>query len=539
MKNLLLSGTFLLTNLLAHGQLSIVLQQAATGLSGAVDIEHAGDDRLFVVRQPGTISVVAADMTVLPTPFLNIQSQVTSSGNEMGLLGIAFHPDYANNGFFYVNYTNGNGASRISRISRFVVSSDPNVADPNSEFVILEVSQPFSNHNAGDLMFGSDGYLYIPWGDGGSAGDPGDRSQDLMEPMGKIFRIDIDNGSPYAIPPSNPFANAVDTLPEIWGIGLRNPWRASFDRLTNDLWIGDVGQNAREEVDFWPSNGAPAPNFGWRCVEGDIPFNTAGCLSQSSYVGPVSVHDNIAIAGGTWCSVIGGRVYRGSAFPQMQGQYIYTDYCATDWYMLESDGMGGFMRSQIASNTGINFIAAIGEDVDGELFAARESNGIIYRICPDEPPVLVLDGNGMLTATDAVTYTWFLDGVQISDTTQILDPMNMGGDYFVVADIGNGCTFQSNTVTVSPSSVGVIDITDRIRLFPNPTDASMFVELSNTYQGEVSLEILDVRGQLVKTIDAARTSFRIDTKELSNGQYNLTVRVNGQVEDIKSFVVAH
>ena len=227
----------------------LVLESVATGFSQPVDIANAGDDRLFIVERAGRIRIIA-DGAVLPTPFLNISSQVNNSPNERGLLGLAFHPDYETNGYFYVNYTISNGDTRVSRFS---VANDPNTADPGSEMVILEVDQPEWNHNGGCLKFGPDGYLYIGVGDGGGFNDnhgPIGNGQNTQTLLGKMLRIDVDNGTPYSIPASNPFVGNDNVLDEIWAIGLRNPWRFSFDSETGDLWIGDVGQNIWEEIDF-------------------------------------------------------------------------------------------------------------------------------------------------------------------------------------------------------------------------------------------------------------------------------------------------
>ncbi|MEX1132890.1 MAG: PQQ-dependent sugar dehydrogenase, partial [Flavobacteriales bacterium] len=262
------------------------LEQFATGLTRICDIVHAEDERIFAVLQAGSIRIVQPNGTVLPTPFLNITNRVNSNGNEQGLLGLAFDPDYATNGWFYVYYINGS-SSGTSRVSRFSVTADPNVADPNSEVILYTRQQPYTNHNGGDIEFGPDGYLYVGFGDGGNAGDPQDFSQNMTNALGKMIRIDVHSGSPYSIPADNPFVNSGDTLPEIWASGLRNPWRFGFDALTGDLWIGDVGQNAREEVDFWPAGDNSGPNFGWRCREGDLAYNTAACQPASAYVEPI------------------------------------------------------------------------------------------------------------------------------------------------------------------------------------------------------------------------------------------------------------
>ncbi|HRW76953.1 MAG TPA: PQQ-dependent sugar dehydrogenase, partial [Saprospiraceae bacterium] len=320
----------------------ILLEPVANGFSLPVDIKHAGDDRLYIVEKGGRIRISDLQGNVLATPFLDIDPIVNSGANERGLLGLAFHPDYASNGHFFVNYTGNDGDTRISRFTRS--TADPDQADPMSELVLLVVDQPFSNHNAGDLAFGPDGYLYVGLGDGGSGGDPGNRSQNPKEFLGKMLRLDVDGGTPYAIPTDNPFAGSAETLPEIWSLGLRNPWRISFDRMTGDLWIGDVGQDQWEEVDMEPAGSPGGLNYGWRCYEGFVPFNTSGCGPANSYVPPVHVYQNTNAIG---CSITGGYVYRGSKHPTLYGKYIYTDYCTGIFWSLEPDGQGGWINTQL------------------------------------------------------------------------------------------------------------------------------------------------------------------------------------------------
>ncbi|MBF8285408.1 MAG: hypothetical protein HW378_4323 [Anaerolineales bacterium] len=238
-----------------------------SGLDEPVDLKHAGDGsgRLFVIEQPGRIRIVE-NGELLPDPFLDIEPLVNSRGNEQGLLGLAFYPDYAANGLFFVNYTDVNGDTVVARYA--VSADDPSRADPASAKIILQVDQPFPNHNGGDLVFGPDGYLYIGLGDGGSGGDPQGNGQNLNALLGKMLRIDVNHGDPYAIPPDNPFAGRAGARPEIWAYGLRNPWRYSFDRATGDLYIADVGQNAYEEVDFQPADSRGGENYGWNKYEG-------------------------------------------------------------------------------------------------------------------------------------------------------------------------------------------------------------------------------------------------------------------------------
>lgn len=336
--------------------------QVAGGLEKPTDITGAGDGsgRLFLVEQPGRIRILK-DGQILPQPFLDISGRVGSSGFEQGLLGLAFHPRFTENGYFYVNYTDQSGHTRISR---FTASGD--FADPNSEQRLLFVEQPFANHNGGAMKFGPDGYLYIGLGDGGSGGDPYDNGQSLNTLLGKILRIDVDNGDPYAIPTDNPFASGGG-LPEIWAYGLRNPWRISFDRATADLWMGDVGQGEWEEIDRIPGNLGGA-NFGWNEMEGTHPFEGN---NQPEYVAPVTEYSH-----SFGCSVTGGFVYRGPALPEWQGTYFYGDYC--------SGAIWGLDAANPAENaplfqTGFR-ITTFGEDDAGELYVADQNTGGIYRL---------------------------------------------------------------------------------------------------------------------------------------------------------------
>ncbi|MCH8331846.1 MAG: PQQ-dependent sugar dehydrogenase, partial [Bacteroidetes bacterium] len=317
-------------------QPKVEFQQWVTGFNRPVDIINAGDSRLFIVEQDGIIKIIDSTGTTNTTPFININARVGSGGNEQGLLGLAFHPNYSTNGYFYVNYTDNSGDTKISRFS---VSTDPDIADDTTEMVILTISQPFSNHNGGGVRFGADGYLYIGTGDGGSGGDPGNRAQDPQNLLGKMLRIDVDGASPYAIPTTNPFVDSTAVLDEIWAIGLRNPWRFSFDRQTGDLWIGDVGQNAWEEVDFEPASSPGGINWGWRCYEGDVTYNNSGCAGMANYEFPAVVYRNSFSTG---CTVVGGYVYRGSKYSDLEGHYIYGDYCSGYFYTLYPNGQGGF-----------------------------------------------------------------------------------------------------------------------------------------------------------------------------------------------------
>lgn len=330
-----------------------------SGLTRPVDVESAkdGSGRLFVIEKYGAIRIIK-DGQLLDQPFLNIDDRVDDSGNEMGLLGLAFHPDFSQNGYFYVNYTGDGGNTRISR---FQANGD--VADPNSEKVLMIVNQPFPNHNGGKVAFGPDGYLYLGLGDGGLAGDPFKNGQNTNALLGKILRIDVNNGDPYSIPADNPFGN------EVWDYGLRNPWRFSFDRATGDLWIGDVGQNTYEEIDYLPAGTTGGVNFGWSVMEGNHGYD--GQFQQGMTL-PVAEYSHAE--GG--CSVTGGYVYRGS-MPEWNGIYLYGDYCSGKiWGLIPSNGQ---WQSQLLFEAGVT-ITSFGEDEAGELYLTSDNGGVYILV---------------------------------------------------------------------------------------------------------------------------------------------------------------
>ncbi|MFO1349230.1 MAG: PQQ-dependent sugar dehydrogenase [Gammaproteobacteria bacterium] len=368
-----------------------------------IAIRNAGDGsgRLFIVRRSGDILVFSAG-NVLAEPFLDINTLVNDTGGEQGLLGLAFHPDYANNGFFYVNYIRAATPLDRTVIARYhVAAANPNKADPNSAQVLLEIDQDFANHNGGNLLFGPDGYLYIGMGDGGSGNDPNNRAQNLHSLLGKMLRIDV-NGTPppppndlcginpkgYGIPPNNPFrtiwTDGFEQQPavqgdgscdEIWAWGMRNPWRWSFDRLTGDLLIGDVGQNAVEEIDFQPAASHGGENYGWRCREGNIANgNVPPCTG--AFVEPILTYGHDVGR----CSVTGGYRYRGTYAP-LQGTYIYGDFCTGEIWFATRAG-NGVWSSTLWQDTDLR-ISTFGEDENGNLYVASlddVGNGQIFRI---------------------------------------------------------------------------------------------------------------------------------------------------------------
>jgi len=350
------------------------LQNAFPNLSfsSPVFLTHADDstDRIFVVEQEGRIKVFQNSSTVLVAKeFLNITDRVTYGG-EMGLLGLAFHPDYENNGYFYVNYTGGSPLTTF--ISRFQVTSNPDSADKNSEFEILTFTQPYQNHNGGWVGFGpNDGYLYIATGDGGSGGDPQNNGQRINTLLGKILRIDVDGGTPYTIPPTNPFVDSTNAQvrKEIYAWGMRNPWRCSFDPVTGWLWAGDVGQGSWEEIDVIEIG----KNYGWRCYEGNHVFDMSLC-NYPEYIFPIWEYEH-----GPECSITGGYVYRGMNVPELDGKYVYGDFCSNKIWALEYDGINPPTNQLLLTATG--GLSSFGVDQNNELYLTS-FNGNVYRFTP-------------------------------------------------------------------------------------------------------------------------------------------------------------
>jgi glucose/arabinose dehydrogenase len=358
---------------LEPGDLPLALETVATGLDFPLYLTAPpGDPRLFVVEKTGRIRIVK-NGALLPAAFLDLHTLV-SGGGEQGLLGLAFDPAYATNGRFVVNYTNLAGDTRISA---FHVSSDPDVADASSEAVLLPVAQPFANHNGGDVVFGPDGYLYAGLGDGGGGGDPNGNGQSLATLLGKVLRIDLNGGTPYAVPFDNPFAATAGpaTRGEIWSWGLRNPWRFSFDRLTHDLYIADVGQDNYEEVDVAQSPGAGRGlNYGWNRMEGAHCYPPGGSCNQSGLTLPVVEYDHAQ-----GCSITGGYVYRGAAIPALQGVYFYSDFC--QGFVRSFRFVGGQVTRQQDWQTlrpGGN-VTSFGEDAAGEIYILTMQGGV-YRV---------------------------------------------------------------------------------------------------------------------------------------------------------------
>jgi glucose/arabinose dehydrogenase len=351
MKRLLTQASFLFLLLLAGcsgGSVApsstfpvLTLTRIASGFDQPVHVTHAGDNsgRLFVVERGGVIRIIR-DGAVLPTPFFELSGQVQAAGGEQGLLSVAFPPDFASKRYFYVDYTNRTGVGDTV-VARYPMTANPDLASSTGGVELLSVSQPFANHNGGQLAFGPDGLLYVALGDGGSAGDPFNNAQNLSTGLGKILRLDTEAGVvPYAIPAGNPFGN------EIWAYGLRNPWRFSFDRATGDLYIADVGQNLIEEVNFQPATSSGGENYGWKVMEGTSCFLSPAC-DRAGLILPVAEYSH---ADGN-CSVTGGFVYRGNQFPDLQGIYLYADFCSGRMWARSSSPARRCRRPKVGSLT--------------------------------------------------------------------------------------------------------------------------------------------------------------------------------------------
>jgi len=463
----------------------LALEPVVSGLGAITGITHAGDGRLFVVEQTARVRVVAAG-ELLAQPFLDL-SGLTSTDGERGLLGLAFHPRFAENGWFFIHHTDLSGASVIARYS---VSADPDVADPASRRVLLTIPHPFGNHNGGHVAFGPDGYLYAALGDGGAGFDPLCNGQRLDSLLGKLLRLDVDTGAGappfHSIPPDNPFAGVAGARGEIWAYGLRNPWRFSFDRATGDLYVGDVGQNELEEIDFQPVASGGGENYGWKVKEATAcTGRTDGCptapppCASPGFTDPVIVYDH----GAGRCSVTGGYVYRGGAIDGLAGTYLYGDFCSGQVFLARRGGGGGWQVGGTALD--VPLLTTFGEDAAGELYLG-DGFGNVFRLtgpsappepCVEDATTLCLTGGrfrvratfrvgqgptGMAVAvpiTSDTGYFHFFNPDNVELIVKVLDACNPFGRYWVFA---GGLTDVEVELTVYDSESG------QQRMYQNP-----------------------------------------------------------------------
>lgn len=382
----------------APRSIDLGLERFATGFAQPTDIGAVPDGRLFVAEQRGVVHLLAADGTVLAPPLLDIRAKVNFDGDVHGLLGVVFEPADATT--FYVHYTN---AALLSVIARYhTLSGDPNQADPASEEVLLTIDYEGGQHNGGDLTFGPDGHLYIPYGTGPGGGGSNTNAQNLAKLLGKVLRIHVTGETTYTIPAGNPFAEDGDdaTLPEIWSYGWRNPWRLSFDRATGEMFVGDVGQNEWEEISFEPPN-TPGRNYGWQFCEGfyRYPPESRKACPNDIYVAPI-----FAYAHGGLCAVTGGYVYRGARYPNLAGHYVLGDYCTGNFWTLVADGQGGWDATDHGRQAA-KAPSTFGEDSAGELYVADYNSGAIYRVVDRSPQPATPTPSPTATATQQPTAT--------------------------------------------------------------------------------------------------------------------------------------
>lgn len=450
----------------SYSQPAIGIVPFTTGINDGIStIANANDSRLFVAVQLGYVYILTPTGTKLARPFLDIYSKVTptSTANlgEKGLLGIAFSPHYATDGTFYINYTNKLGQGN-SVIARYHVSSDPDSADVASEEILLTIYQPFGNHKGGCLQFGNDGYLYCALGDGGSAGDPYNVAQNTDSLLGKILRLDVSGTTGYTIPPTNPFV-AGGGAPQIWAYGLRNPWKFSFDRVTHDLWIGDVGQADYEEVNRQLASSPGGENYGWHCYEATHPYDTVSCGPLSSYVAPVYEYPH---SGTATCAVTGGYVYRGTAYPALYGYYIFADYCPRGIYSLSIPGYSFGTTGNMANN-----FVAFGENAAGELFVGDQYTGTIFRI---------VDANTLSAKApdkNIQNFAVFPNPNRGNFSCDVNLNTAAEAEIFVLDMMGSVC-YSEHTFLNTGSN--------QIDLFPNVTDGIYFVKIKTNAQSVYS-----------------------------------------------------
>ncbi len=461
---------------------ALVFTPVTGGLSLPVFVTNAGDgsNRLFIVQQGGQVRIFK-NGSLLPTPFLNIAGSVpnfTGVNGEQGLLCLVFDPNYSANGIFYITYTTTNPDPTFiytTTLARYHVSTgNPDVADASSGVVLLSIPKKYTNHNGGMIAFGPDGYLYMSMGDGGSGGDPDNNAQNLHTLLGKLLRLDVESTPPpgkmYVIPPTNPFFGSSDpnVKQEIWAYGLRNPWRFSFDRLTGDLYIGDVGQNIEEEVDFQAASSAGGQNYGWHILEANLCYDpSVGCVAPTGYVPPVATYDH-GTNDSFGCALTGGYVYRGSNSPSLQGVYFYGDYCSGKVLGLVKNANNTWSSSVIVSTS--YSISSFGQDEQGELYLADYGSGTVYEISSVRVSIsgsAGIDG-ATLSYTDGIakTVTSAADGsysftvsrnwsgtVTPSKTCYTFNPVSIS-----YTNLATDQTSQNYTAAIDPAA-GCADVT--------------------------------------------------------------------------------
>ncbi|MCY7421055.1 MAG: PQQ-dependent sugar dehydrogenase [Chitinophagaceae bacterium] len=511
----------ILTAINACTQPIVSFESVATGLNQPVDVVEEKNDlkRLFVVEQVGTIRIINGS-SFLAKPFLNV-SNLIIAGGERGLLSMAFHPDYASNGYFFVWFNEKvNGDVTLARFTRSSTSAD--TADPASKVILLQVSKRFSNHNGAKLNFGPDGYLYVGTGDGGSGGDPDGNGQDSTSLLGKLLRIDVNNPNPpyYSIPPDNPFATSTTVRKEIIALGLRNPWRWSFDKQTGDIWLADVGQNLWEEVNMVPATERLNKNFGWKCFEGTHSYS--GCVIAANNVVPVFDYTHDSNTGGF--SITGGYVYRGTEFPQLQGYYLFVDYVSANGWLTKPNGSGGYTTT-IQKNWPAS-ITTFGEASNGTLYAASQ-NGTLYKIVGGE--VLPVKLTSFMAAPSGLNHqiNWSVQNEEAGDVYVIEKRTEPNQPFTEVQRQSVNTSKQQNSYSIKvPAGNGTAWYRLQIKSLRRATWYSQIVSLAN--QTSSILKGVIISNTLQLTLPTkAKTIMVFD----SNGKLLLTKPVSNSVAE--------
>jgi glucose/arabinose dehydrogenase len=549
--------TVLLTSVFGSNgaaQPTVIFREYMNGFSQPLDVVNAGDgsNRLFIVQKGGLIRILR-DSAIESTPFINLADSIISSGGEQGLLSLAFHPLYETNRMFFVYYTNTSGAITIARFRTKV--DNPDLADDTSGKILLNIPKGATNHNGGDLNFGGDGYLYFATGDGGGSGDPNNNAQNGNSLLGKVLRLDVDSietAPYYTIPATNPYVSDPNVRDEIWALGLRNPWRWSFDRANNDMWIADVGQGEWEEVNYRPAAATGGINYGWRCYEGTHEFNTTGCLPQNNYISPIHEYPHDTTGG---VSVTGGFVYRGPDFPALTGYYLMSDFGSGHLWKIAPNGLGGWNVTRQPNTLGS--VVSYGEAENGALYAST-LGGTLYLVTapPGAPlPVTLLNfqaqsGNGVINLSWETTFEQNLRQFEVQFSEDNID-FSVAG---IVPALNNirGETYRFNHTIFNKQRVYyrlkmvdldgsaeysrtiTLDITGTARNYVFPTignNGTIGLYLSESFE---NVEIIDMHGKLLrKQILSGRTG-RIDIQIPPAATGTCVVRLN-HADRSKSF----
>ena len=533
----------------------ITLDLLADGFSSPIGIEHANDDRLFIIEQAGLVKIIDDSGMILDAPFLDLSDSTTADG-EQGLLGFAFHPDYQNNGYFFVQYSDAEGDNKLCRYSRS--DNDPNLANPNSEILIKRFFQPFNNHNGGDINFGPDGYLYIALGDGGGSGDPLNRAQNPLDYLGKLLRIDVDGGMPYQIPPDNPFVNMQTHLPEIWATGLRNPWRFSFDSDNGDLWIADVGQNNWEEINFEFAGHEGGKNYGWKCYEAEEGYSNC---PENEMEFPIFQYNHADEFGGS--SITGGLVYRGEKFPNLKGHYVFSDFISGNFWSIELNENPNSNALHLGDFQDFRY-TAFGENSAKDLFVA-DYTGKIFEIIDTSTilPLQIVDWH-LFQNKEEVNIFWesenedqvksyivqrSIDGAQFQDLKEVQVKftnasirnhytlqnvhVNHGINYFRIKQLNKDGSYDLTDIKAHQ----FIEALEQPKVYPNPFANFVTLE-SPLFEGQIiKLKLYNVQTSYVSHQIINNAGRSIDLKEMvsgiNKGIYILEIELDLQHYQIK------